>query len=151
MALLKICSDSKEMVKCTICMKNVGNIGKNMVITACGHIFHTSCLITNVILIGLECPACNVLMLNDDNSSVSDDDKVSSSMPMLASVSSFDDKCSECSEEGQYVSPLDTSSYCPSPKEPKYNKNLCAICHIDMGDHNPRQFCGKIRCDNIQF
>ena len=25
-------------------------------------------------------------------------------------------------------------------------KNRCLICNIDMGDCNPRQLCGKIRC-----
>ena len=28
-------------------------------------------------------------------------------------------------------------------------KNLCLICNIDMGPHNPRQLCGKTKCTNI--
>ena len=27
-------------------------------------------------------------------------------------------------------------------------KNRCIICNIDMGDCNPRQFCGKWCCEN---
>lgn len=27
-------------------------------------------------------------------------------------------------------------------------KNKCLECGIDMGPQNPRQLCGKIRCDN---
>ena len=25
-------------------------------------------------------------------------------------------------------------------------KNLCLVCKQDMGDHNPRQLCGKTYC-----
>jgi len=27
-------------------------------------------------------------------------------------------------------------------------ENLCITCKVDMGESNPRQFCGKTRCDN---
>ena len=27
--------------------------------------------------------------------------------------------------------------------------NLCLMCNIDMGPHNPRQLCGKTKCTNI--
>ena len=32
----------------------------------------------------------------------------------------------------------------------KYNlgsRNRCSTCNIDMGIHNPRQLCGKFKCD----
>ena len=30
-------------------------------------------------------------------------------------------------------------------------KNCCQVCGVDMGEHNPRQLCGKIICDNELF
>ena len=27
-------------------------------------------------------------------------------------------------------------------------ENLCILCKVDMGECNPRQYCGKTRCDN---
>ena len=41
----------------------------------------------------------------------------------------------------------DTLSYNNTKEEE--SKNLCLICNIDMGPHNPRQLCGKTKCTNI--
>jgi len=40
-----------------------------------------------------------------------------------------------------------------SEMEDKYDtssdKNLCIKCGVDMGVYNPRQYCGKTYCKNI--
>lgn len=41
----------------------------------------------------------------------------------------------------------DTLSYNNTKEEEP--KNLCLICNIDMGPHNPRQLCGKTKCTTI--
>ncbi len=30
-------------------------------------------------------------------------------------------------------------------------KNLCVECGVDMGSSNPRQYCGKTYCRNINY
>ena len=57
--------------ECPICMENInGNV--NMVITECGHCFHTNCLMTNVAHNGFGCPFCRTKMTeiikNEDDS-----------------------------------------------------------------------------------
>jgi hypothetical protein len=29
--------------------------------------------------------------------------------------------------------------------------NRCVTCHIDMGECNPRQYCGKWKCDSPEY
>jgi hypothetical protein len=36
-------------------------------------------------------------------------------------------------------------------KEPKPWVNRCVECGVDMGDCNPRQFCGKWRCYDAEY
>ena len=31
------------------------------------------------------------------------------------------------------------------------SQNLCIACKVDMGECNPRQYCGKWKCDNAEF
>ena len=56
---------------CPICMETVAS-NKNMVITECGHCFHSSCLMKSVAHNGFGCPYCRTAMAeevqDDDNS-----------------------------------------------------------------------------------
>ncbi len=69
--------------QCPICFETIGE--KNVIITECGHKFHTSCLMTNITHNGFGCPYCRTLMTvhshNEesilDDESISDDDSIS--------------------------------------------------------------------------
>ena len=54
------CSD-----QCPICMDDIDPI-KNRLITECGHIFHTSCLMKNASLNGFGCPMCRAVMAEEE-------------------------------------------------------------------------------------
>jgi hypothetical protein len=59
-----------EIIECPICMDEIDG-EKNKVITECGHCFHTSCLMKNVVHNGFGCPYCRNVMAEepaDDNS-----------------------------------------------------------------------------------
>lgn len=43
--------------ECPICMDDI-LAGKNVITTECGHVFHSSCLLTNVANNGFDCPMC---------------------------------------------------------------------------------------------
>lgn len=48
-----------EQSDCPICMDELPVVGgSNRVVTECGHVFHTSCLLTNVSHNGFGCPYC---------------------------------------------------------------------------------------------
>ncbi len=38
-----------------------------------------------------------------------------------------------------------------SASDEAVHKNLCIICDVDMGEHNPRQLCGKSKCLNEEI
>jgi len=50
-----------EIIECCICMEQIEE-DKNKIITECKHIFHTSCLMTNVAHNGFCCPFCRTAM-----------------------------------------------------------------------------------------
>ncbi len=59
-----------EQYECSICLESIEN-NINKVITECGHIFHCSCIMTNIIHNGFNCPNCRARMaeeISDDNS-----------------------------------------------------------------------------------
>lgn len=45
-------------MECPICLSYITDIEKDVVTTNCGHTFHTSCLIRNVLQNGANCPYC---------------------------------------------------------------------------------------------
>jgi len=49
-------------MECPICLCNITDIEKDVVTTNCGHTFHTSCLIRNVLQNGANCPYCRGVM-----------------------------------------------------------------------------------------
>jgi hypothetical protein len=55
--------------ECSICMIFIDN-DKNIIITECGHCFHSNCLMANVAHNGFACPYCRTSMsaVLDDNS-----------------------------------------------------------------------------------
>jgi len=63
---------------CPICLEIVQQ-GRNCVVTECGHCFHTSCLMTNVMHNGFGCPYCRDAMTKveqtDDEEVDEDDDQ----------------------------------------------------------------------------
>lgn len=48
--------------ECPICMEKIEG-DNNKLTTECGHIFHTSCLMTNVSKNGFDCPYCRSIMV----------------------------------------------------------------------------------------
>ena len=60
-----------EITECPICMDAI-DVSKNCVTTDCGHKFHTSCLMKNVVFNGFECPYCRFVMA--ESSSDDEDD-----------------------------------------------------------------------------
>lgn len=49
-------------MECPICLSNITDIEKDIVTTNCGHTFHTSCLLRNVLQNGANCPYCRGVM-----------------------------------------------------------------------------------------
>ena len=57
-----------ELKTCCICMEDIVSITTNSVVTECGHLFHTSCLMKNVVINGFKCPYCRTIMANENDS-----------------------------------------------------------------------------------
>ena len=53
--------DTDSTADCPICMDNIKSC-INCTITECGHIFHTRCLMKNILYNGLGCPYCRTQM-----------------------------------------------------------------------------------------
>lgn len=51
--------------ECPICMDAI-DMAKNCATTECGHCFHTSCLVRNVKVNGMNCPCCRTAIASDD-------------------------------------------------------------------------------------
>lgn len=62
-----MCDDTTS---CPICM-DIMDLTKNCIITECGHTFHASCLMQNVVHNGFGCPYCRTAMANDDDATES--------------------------------------------------------------------------------
>jgi len=64
-------NSSIEQLECPICFDAIDN--KNFVTTECGHCFHCSCLMKNVVNNGFDCPMCRQKMaevIEDDDESI---------------------------------------------------------------------------------
>ena len=55
-----------SLQECPICM-DVIDMVKNCSTTDCGHCFHTSCLVRNIQVNGINCPFCRTIMTKQDN------------------------------------------------------------------------------------
>jgi hypothetical protein len=53
-----------EIIECPICMEEIEE-SKNKIITECGHVFHTSCLMKNAAHNGFGCPYCRTKMADE--------------------------------------------------------------------------------------
>jgi hypothetical protein len=58
-------------IDCPICLMSIDLNGKNFIKTECGHDFHASCLLHNVISNGFSCPCCRAVMATKNNSAIS--------------------------------------------------------------------------------
>jgi len=63
---------SSEMLECVICFDEIGP--KNNITTDCGHKFHATCLMKNVMKNGFGCPCCRTVMMEDEESVVTSED-----------------------------------------------------------------------------
>ena len=62
-----------EQYECSICLEAIeSNINK--VITECGHAFHCSCIMTNIIHNGFNCPNCRAKMAEEPSDEETEDD-----------------------------------------------------------------------------
>ena len=61
-------------IECPICMDNI-DITKNCITTECGHRFHASCMMRNVIQNGFGCPMCRTVMAEDPEDEDEDEDE----------------------------------------------------------------------------
>lgn len=85
-----MCDDNS----CPICM-DVMDTTKNCIITECGHRFHASCLMQNVVHNGFGCPYCRTAMANDDDDSTESTEIVSE----FGSENELDDEQHQYSNE----------------------------------------------------
>lgn len=56
----------------------------------------------------------------------------------------------DCSSSMPLSPPLASFEYSKSTQNDEQeedNENRCVECNINMGDCNPRQYCGKTKCD----
>ena len=60
----EIVNVENEVIECPICMDQIEGV-KNRVTTECGHCFHTSCLMKNVVHNGFGCPYCRDAMADE--------------------------------------------------------------------------------------
>ena len=75
MSTIELVSSSASVcVDCPICLELLPSSNKNRVVTECGHVFHTSCLLTNVLHNGFGCPYCRALLAKSEAVTVSEDD-----------------------------------------------------------------------------
>ena len=56
---------SSEDITCPICLDNI-DLTRNIVTTECGHTFHCSCLMRNVLQNGFNCPYCRQIMTEEN-------------------------------------------------------------------------------------
>jgi len=55
--------------ECSICLDEIES-GKNKLVTECGHMFHTSCLLKNSAINGYGCPMCRTVLAEEPNDSI---------------------------------------------------------------------------------
>ena len=64
-----------ECLECPICMDDI-DLTKNYITTECGHTFHASCVMRNIVSNGFACPLCRTMMADepeeDESTIVSD-------------------------------------------------------------------------------
>lgn len=65
-------SDNENM--CPICLDNI-DLTINRITTECGHTFHCSCLMRNVLQNGFNCPYCRITMA-DENMIINHDENL---------------------------------------------------------------------------
>lgn len=61
------------MQNCPICFEVIGDL--NRVVTECGHVFHTKCLMTNVTFNGFGCPYCRTAMAEEVDEDEEEDEE----------------------------------------------------------------------------
>lgn len=60
--------------ECSICLDEIES-GKNKLVTECGHMFHTSCLLKNASINGFGCPMCRAVLADEEEEDAEDDDE----------------------------------------------------------------------------
>jgi len=66
--------DTTTTMDCPICMEVI-QTNINLVITECGHTFHTRCLLTNIVHNGFGCPYCRTEMIPEELLQEEEDDE----------------------------------------------------------------------------
>jgi len=66
-------NENDSICECPICMEEIQE-NKNKIITECGHIFHTSCLMKNAAHNGFGCPYCRTKMADEPEEDEDDDE-----------------------------------------------------------------------------
>lgn len=71
--------NGQQAHECSICMEMI-EVSKNSIVTECGHTFHCSCLMKNVVHNGFGCPLCRFVMAEtvDDDDDEEDIDELDS-------------------------------------------------------------------------
>ena len=59
--------------ECSICLDEIES-GKNKLVTECGHMFHTSCLLKNASINGFGCPMCRAVLADEEEEDAEEDD-----------------------------------------------------------------------------
>jgi hypothetical protein len=65
---------NQEPIDCPICLDVIGDT--NNIITECGHKFHASCIMINIVSNGFNCPCCRFVMVKNDKQDDEDDETV---------------------------------------------------------------------------
>ena len=60
--------------ECSICLDEIES-GKNKLVTECGHMFHTSCLLKNASINGFGCPMCRAVLADEEEEDAEDEDE----------------------------------------------------------------------------
>jgi len=65
-------------ISCPICLEELKPGSTNFTSTPCGHCFHSTCLLENVVRNGAGCPYCRHQMVEDPDQEIVDDDTIDS-------------------------------------------------------------------------
>lgn len=69
----KHCVNIIPQDECSICLDEIES-GKNKLVTECGHMFHTSCLLKNASINGFGCPMCRTVLAEEEVEEAEEDD-----------------------------------------------------------------------------
>ena len=106
--------NTQEVCQCPICFDTISD-KKNNITTECGHKFHASCLMTNVIRNGFNCPCCRAVMATPEYPEYKEEqeDHSDSDSSTFQTFPSYSE-----SDSGSYEFESDTDEECEQYKIP---------------------------------